>query len=412
MKILILAIACSPRGGSESAVGWRAVREVARHHDVWVLTHVAERENFEAAAADVPENVHVIFHGEPNNWHPNRLYARLQSWQFYRRWLAGVPALAADLHAKHRFDITHHVTYVTWRLPSPLSDLDIPFVWGPIGGGEVFPVRLLSLLSAPSAAFELGRIVSNFFSSSSSAVKKCARRASHIFASNHETADVLARLRGTSEGISVLSASFFSNEEMIRLAEKDLRDPAVQPLRLFAGGNLEGRKGIGLALRALKLVADQGIDFEYFIGGFGGELAHLKQLAQSLGLADKIIFSDSLNGREYVEKLQSTHVYLLPSLRDNAPRTLMEAMLAGCVPIVLKCGGPAEIVTPGTGLSYAPTSPKKVVREIADGLITLARDASKLKALGLAARERIRHNYGEAYYLRQVEERYAAVVRR
>jgi hypothetical protein len=38
MKILISAYSCEPGMGSEPGVGWNIAREVAKYHEVWVLT--------------------------------------------------------------------------------------------------------------------------------------------------------------------------------------------------------------------------------------------------------------------------------------------------------------------------------------------------------------------------------------
>lgn len=38
MKILLSAYACEPNKGSEPGVGWGWATELAKHHQVWVLT--------------------------------------------------------------------------------------------------------------------------------------------------------------------------------------------------------------------------------------------------------------------------------------------------------------------------------------------------------------------------------------
>ena len=49
MKVLISAYSCEPGRGSERGVGWNVAREVARRHEVWVLTRPDEsKEAFES----------------------------------------------------------------------------------------------------------------------------------------------------------------------------------------------------------------------------------------------------------------------------------------------------------------------------------------------------------------------------
>ena len=118
------------------------------------------------------------------------------------------------------------------------------------------------------------------------------------------------------------------------------------------------------------------------------------------------MFGDALSGLAYQEELLKSHIYLLPSLRENAGRTLMEAMLAGCVPIVADCGGPGDIVTDQCGFRVPLSSPEEMAGAIAAIVCKLDADRSLFKALGLAAHDRIATHYSEDHYLQSIEEIY------
>ena len=60
----------------------------------------------------------------------------------YALWQWGAVGAASDLHAREDFDRVHHVTFAGVRAPSFMSALGIPFVLGPIAGGERAPWRL------------------------------------------------------------------------------------------------------------------------------------------------------------------------------------------------------------------------------------------------------------------------------
>jgi hypothetical protein len=38
LKVLISAYACEPDKGSEHGLGWNGVKQIARFHEVWVIT--------------------------------------------------------------------------------------------------------------------------------------------------------------------------------------------------------------------------------------------------------------------------------------------------------------------------------------------------------------------------------------
>ena len=88
-----------------------------------------------------------------------------------------------------------------------------------------------------------------------------------IFAANEETENFLRPYRGDKPLIRLPIASIPTEKALsFKRPEGSSRSG---PLRLFAGGNMEGRKGLSIALRALGKVMAAGIDFRYTIGGGG-----------------------------------------------------------------------------------------------------------------------------------------------
>jgi hypothetical protein len=77
----------------------------------------------------------------------------------------------------------------------------------------------------------------------------------------------------------------------------------------------------------------------------GAEVAHLRRLAGDLGLQQEVSFQPPLVGGNYRKELWSSHIFLLPSLRDSAGLAGMESVLAGCGSVVAECGGPGRSVT-------------------------------------------------------------------
>jgi glycosyltransferase involved in cell wall biosynthesis len=414
MKVLVSAVACTPYHGSENYVGWEAVKALSKDHGLWVLTSRRNVPDLQRATAEglVPDNVHFAFAGTCSPWHPNRMRARLQGWREYLNFSKAILPVARQLLYQEKFDVVHHVTYVTWRVASPLGELGIPFVFGPVGGYEQFPLRLLPTLSPAATAFELARMTSNVISRFSPAVRHCLRSADHVVVGNLETEKLVKTVRGASAGVSTLSAAFYSStqiESFSRFAEgKHLSGP----LRLFAAGNMEGRKGVALALEALAEAKQKGVQFQYRLGASGPEVAHLKQLTSRLGLQDHVIFGDSLHGEAYRRELGDTHIFLLPSLRESAGLTMMEAMLAGAVPVVADCGGPASIVTNDSGYKIPITSSHQMVQEMAEILVAMDRNRQLIAEKGRAASARIATHFSEDNYRQTIKGIYQAVTAR
>lgn len=415
MKILVSAIACNPYGGSEALHGWIACRALANLGELWLLVSDENRAGLEEAQQKgiVPENMHFIHLGGQKPYNENRMIARFQSWGRYMKFSRMILPVARELHAKIGFDLSHHVTYSTWRVGSPLWRLGVPFIWGPISGTEVFPLRRFGGILSPSArTFEAVRIAGGVYSGINPAVGRSARNAFHIFAAHNEAVPHLAKLRGKKEGISVLSYYAFSGATIASFARPEFKPRANGPLKILAGGNLEGRKGVAIALHGLALAKKQGAKFAYRITGKGPEEAHLKQLAPALGLENDVIIGQAFSREDYMRELKDSDLYLLPSLREGGGLTMMEAMLAGCVPIVADCGGPGSAVTDECGVRVPVTTPAGMAEKIGEAVVRFDKNRSLIVKMGQAAAERIATTYADHRFLSSIKEVYDSAAAR
>ncbi len=414
MKILLSANACDPYMGSESYFGWAAIKCLSQDHEIFVITSSRNRDSLAKAKAEglVPPNVQFFYAGKFAEWHPNRLLARIQNWKEYIHFSKDSLAVSIRLHQVEKFDLVQHVTIATWRVASPLWQLGIPFIFGPIGGNEKFPLRIFPVLSPAGAAFELLRKTSNVISRFSPSVRRGICEATHIFAGTTETEQLVRALRCSGKGISRLLPGFYSAAKVATLARLAPNKKLDGPLRLFASGNLGGHKGLGLALQALASVKKSGVDFRYHLGASGPEIPHLKKLVARLGLNREVLFGGAMSSEDYQRELGNTHVYLLPSMRESVGLTMMEAMLAGCVPVVADCGGPNFIVTEDCGYKIAVSTPERMIEEMANIIVAIDRDRKIISEKGAASTKRIATHFTEENYRQTVNAVYTSVTNR
>lgn len=111
------------------------------------------------------------------------------------------------------------------------------------------------------------------------------------------------------------------------------------PRRLICTQQLEADKGHAMLLRALSRIPEP---FELHIWGRGREENALRQLAQELGLSDRVVWHGfSMN---IMDDLQAGDIFLLASYCEGLPNTLLEGMAAGLLPITRDVGGVEEVV--------------------------------------------------------------------
>jgi glycosyltransferase involved in cell wall biosynthesis len=413
MRILLSAIACHPEHGSEGGVGWKAAATLSKEHSVHVLASKSEEKAVKLTLTNGHfPHLSFTFFGTDDSYHENRLVARLQSWTRYLDWVRQSVAIAERLVQEQSFDIVHHVTYSSWRVPSPLWQLNLPFVWGPVGGAAEYPRHLLRKLAPRSALFEMMRGLSNRQASRSRALRECARRSSAVVASNQETYDQLLDLRGKADGMYLLFPAFFTQQQVDLLRFDPVDKPAHEPLRLFAGGNIIGSKGLIFALEALKAISKRGIQWQLVVGGYGPEIPFLKKKAKDFGILDRINFHMGFSGAEYANKLKESHVFILPSFRENAGITMLEAMLAGCVPVIVDASAQAAVVNERCGFKIPVSSADAMTAGLAEALIILARNPQQRIEMGQNASALVEHTFREETYVEKMSDIYREAIRR
>jgi glycosyltransferase involved in cell wall biosynthesis len=241
--------------------------------------------------------------------------------------------------------------------------------------------------------------------------RQCAKEAAWILASNSETAQLLRKMRGSAEGVSAMWPTYYSAAQIKRFQNRKQQENDSKSLQIFAGGTAIGSKGIALALHALRDAGANGIRFEYTIASDGPEAAYLRRLIRALGLEGRVRLVRALRGEEYIAQLHASDCFLLPSFRENLGLTMIEAMLAGAVPVVADTSAPGEIVTNDCGIKVPVTSAGEMVSAIADAITRLARDRRLVTRLGHEAPLRAMEIVSERRYLTDLETAYCLAIR-
>ena len=146
----------------------------------------------------------------------------------------------------------------------------------------------------------------------------------------------------------------FDTEEFIKHKNRSipLERPNNKKIILYSGRLVE-LKGVHYLIKALAQLKAVRDDWICWIIGDGEMKSELQFLTKSLKLEDDIYFFGT---REDVPAILSkAHIFVLPSLIDNQPLSLIEAQIAGKASIVSNVGGLPEMVTHNvTGLLVEP----------------------------------------------------------
>ena len=150
---------------------------------------------------------------------------------------------------------------------------------------------------------------------------------------------------------------------------------------LLVTRNLEPIYDIGTALRALRRIHEAFPGARLTVCGSGPERENLMALARELEVGDAVTFTGRLDNNRIAGLYQSADVMINPSLADNMPISILEALACGVPVVSTNVGGVPYLVTHNkTALLVTPGDDKAMAEAVITILSTPALGDSLVKA--------------------------------
>jgi len=157
-------------------------------------------------------------------------------------------------------------------------------------------------------------------------------------------------------------------------------EPVERQKRILVVTRMFERKGVQFLIQALQRIQS---DWEVCVAGDGPYLPKLREQAERAGLP--IRFLGMVPREELARLYLSSRIFVFPSLVENFPMVLLEAMAAGCAVITAGNPGCAEVV----GDAALKVEPGRVA-PLREALITLLESPAEIARFGAAGRERVK----------------------
>lgn len=189
-----------------------------------------------------------------------------------------------------------------------------------------------------------------FLAKSQRSVRFAMRRAAALIVPSGFLVDVFGRFGMRAEIVP----------NIIDLALFRPRAPRVgEGVHLVVTRNLEALYDNASAIRALALLRARFPEAVLTIAGSGPEEGALRALVAELGLQDAVHFAGILDRAGVAALYQQADLLLNPSLADNMPNSVLEAMASGVPVVSTAVGGVPYMLRDGeTGLLVPPQQPE------------------------------------------------------
>jgi glycosyltransferase involved in cell wall biosynthesis len=392
LRILVTMYACTP--AEYGGLNWQWLQRLASEHDVWVITRTSDREYIEQQLDHDHEMTSIswIYYDLPR-W---TRFGRRQSLRTYIHdylWQIGAYQIARRLHRKVQFNLAHHALSVCFWVPSLLPMLKIPFIWGPVSGGNGGPRRFYRSLGLKRRVIYQLKYQVRRLTRLDPLVRWNARRGMCGLATTARTAAIMQQIGA--EKINLLPQMALSRAQHAVLDA--MRPRKNKTVRFLSLAHWKPEQGLHLGLEAFAKLKEQHPFCEYRVVGSGPEYKRLAQMVEQLDLGDSVQLLSGLSQREILSQIAECDVLLHPSLYDPTGKTCATAMAAGMPVICFDIDAPATQVSDETGYKISVTNPEQGVNDLANAMYELAEDRDLRYTLGLAAQEQIA-DYFERHY--------------
>ncbi|MEM6749071.1 MAG: glycosyltransferase family 4 protein [Planctomycetota bacterium] len=398
IHVLVVAEAANPEFVSVPLVGWSHAEALARHPDVeaHLVTQVRNREaidrfgwaegrqytaiDSEAVAAPLFKAASLLRGGAGKGWTTVAAITTV-SYYYFERLLW--KRFGADLRAG-KYDLVHRITPLSPTTPSLLAKkvrkTAVPFVVGPLNGGVPWP-----------KAFDAARRKEREWLSYVRGAYKLLPGATATL--KHASALVI----GSRDTWKLTPERFHDKcvylpENAIDPARFDLdapqRPPAETPIRIGFVGRLVPYKGADMLLEAAAPLIRDGKATVRILGD-GPELSRLKEIVAQENLGDGVELPGWVDHKDVGRLLGECDVLGFPSIREFGGGVVLEAMAAGLAPVIVDYAGPAELVTPATGIAIPIGDRASIVAGFRAALSRLADDPAQIRPMADRARRRV-----------------------
>ena len=165
-------------------------------------------------------------------------------------------------------------------------------------------------------------------------------------------------------------------------------------LALVYAGRLAGGKGLEYLIEAVRQAVADEPGLRLVLMGEGPLAGRLQELVLEAGLSRQTIFTGFR--LDVPNLLAAADVFVLPSLTEGLPQSMMEAMAAGRAVIAASVGGVPEIVEHGvTGLLVPPRDSQA----LAEAILQLVKHPALRESLGANARAAALERFGVGHMI-------------
>lgn len=387
-KILVSAYGCEPYRGSEAGVGWNWVLQMARFNELFVIARNNDKDKIEKNLPnEYKDTVHFFYYDtcpllQKIKKKEKGLYL------YYWFWQIGIIPLVARIIREYQPDYTMHLTFGSLWMPTFLPFFKVPLIWGPIGGGDGVPKKLLSILPLKQRVVQSMRYVLIVTSWLNPLVAIPSKKACLILCRTEKNRDAIPKKYR--HKCYVILETAMGEEAFANCKDYNKLSDHVE---IIVTGRLVAIKNTMTALECVNTLIKEHQNIHMSIIGKGSEESKLNAYIQRHDLGAVVDLIPEMPRDQLLKKLSDADIYFFPSLREGGSWALMEAMAVGLPVVCMNWTGMKIITDANSAIQIEPNEYAKIKGEFTEALNKLIMDRELRISMGSSARNRIKNQF-------------------
>lgn len=195
-------------------------------------------------------------------------------------------------------------------------------------------------------------------------------------------------------------------ENAVAIDELPERKSETSDKTIIFLGRLHEDKGLREIIEACRILKNENFQFNFKCYGAGdAKEFFITEMTKTLG--DKFYYGGIAAGQEKRRAFAESDIFLLPSYYEGLPLAMLEAMAAGCVPVVSDVGSTGIVVKDGVnGFLIEP----KNVPQLVEKLRLLISGRVDWDKMHQGARKTIEERFNLKNYMKKLEGIYAEMM--
>jgi len=282
----------------------------------------------------------------------------------YKCWMKKAYKLALELDKNNKYSLSHQLNMIGYREPGYLWKLNLPFVWGPVGGNGNIPIQYLKVLDIEGFTKQSIRSIINFFQIRYNVrVVKAFKKTSSLLTTNFNNKNTIKKIHNIDSDVILVSPTFTSNIlSKIKYSNNNF-------IKFVCSGNLISTKNLPLIFHSLSKIKNRNWSLD--ILGDGPLLEKWKNISENLGINSNITWHGKLTKKNAIISMSNCDVLLFPSLIEGSPGVVSEAISLGLPVICFDKDGQKDIVDKSCGILIPLDSPKNSIKNFSIAIQSL-----------------------------------------